>query len=327
VIYLILQTIYFNINLLNIMKNFNLIKTNLFFALSLSTVLAHAQNFTDGILMPSKTICGGVLLVQDQFDTYWEGTTKRINQNMGMMKMQAMVPMVNYGITNKLNVIAMLPYVRTSASAGVMSGWSGFQDMTIGLKYKALKINDFELIGTLSGTLPSNNYVAGHPMAIGNQCKALVGRAILHYLHPKGWTATAQGGYIARSNIKIDATHYFTTQVVNSNEVAMADQTHYSLRAGYYTYRFGIEGIAEQMTTHGGFDIRRNDMMFPSNKMDATRIGVITHYRIKPLKDLHLVANLSYTLDGKNVGQALTAQIGAFIAFDFKNKKFYEPLN
>jgi Putative MetA-pathway of phenol degradation len=310
------------IKILNIMKKINLIKNKLFLVLSLSTIVAQAQNFTDGIFMPNRTICAGALVVQDQFDHYWEGTTKRINQNMGVMRMQGIVPMANYGITDKLNVIAMLPYLRTNASAGVMSGWSGFQDMTIGLKYKALKINDFELIGTLSGTVPSNNYVAGHPLAIGNQCKAMIGRAILHYLHPKGWTATAQGGYIARSNIKIDATNYFTTQVINSNEVAMADQTHYSLRAGYYTYRFGIEGIAEQLTTHGGFDIRRNDMMFPSNKMDATRIGVITHYRIKPLKDLHLVANMSYTLDGRNVGQAVTTQIGAFIAFDFKNKKF-----
>ncbi|MEY4934971.1 MAG: hypothetical protein RIS64_1330 [Bacteroidota bacterium] len=306
------------------MKKSNLIKKTLLLTLGLLATVAQAQNFTDGILMPKHTICAGALAVQDQFDNYWEGATKRINQNMGVMKMQGMVPMVNYGITDKLNILAMLPYLRTSASAGVMSGWSGFQDMTIGLKYKALKINDFELIGTLSGTLPSNNYVAGHPLAIGNQCKAVIGRAILHYLHPKGWTATAQGGYIARSNIKIDATNYFTTQVVNSNEVAMADQSHYSLRAGYYTYRFGIEAIGEQLTTHGGFDIRRNDMMFPSNKMDATRIGVITHYRIKPLKDLHLVANMAYTLDGRNVGQALTTQIGAFIAFDFKNKKFIQ---
>ena len=312
------------IKFLSIMKKNNSIKNKLFLLFSLSTIVAQAQNFTDGILMPKNTICVGVLGVQDQFDNYWEGTTKRINQNMGVMKMQGIVPMMNYGITDKLNVLAMLPYLRTSASAGTMSGWSGFQDMTIGLKYKALKINNFKLIGTLSGTLPSNNYVAGHPMAIGNQCKAVIGRAIVHYLHPKGWTATAQGGYIARSNIKIDATNYFTTQAVNSNEVAMADQTHYSLRAGYYTYRFGIEAITEKLTTHGGFDIRRNDMMFPSNKMDATRIGVITHYRIKPLKDLHMVANMAYTLEGRNVGQALTAQIGAFIAFDFKNKKFME---
>jgi Putative MetA-pathway of phenol degradation len=315
---------YLNIKILSIMKKINSIKNKLFLVFQLLTIVAQAQNFTDGILMPNHTICAGVLGVQDQFDNYWEGTTQRMNQNMGVMKMQGIVPMVNYGITDKLNVLAMLPYLRTNASAGVMSGWSGFQDMTIGLKYKALKINDFELISTLNGTLPSNNYVAGHPLAIGNQCNAVIGRAILHYWHPKGWTATAQAGYIVRSNIKIDANNYFTTQVVNSNEVAMADQTHYSLRTGYYTYRFGIEAIAEQMTTLGGFDIRRNDMMFPSNKMDATRIGVITHYRIKPLKDLHLVANIAYTLEGRNVGQALTTQLGAFIAFDFKNKKVLE---
>lgn len=306
------------------MKKIKSIKNKLFLLFALSTMIAQAQNFTDGIFMPNRTICAGVLAVHDQFDHYWEGTTKRMNQNMGVMRMQGMVPMLNYGITDKLNILAMLPYLRTSASAGVMSGWSGLQDITIGLKYNALKINDFELIGTLSGTLPSTNYVAGHPLAIGNQCKAVIGRAILHYLHPNGWTATAQGAYIARSNIKIDANNYFTTQAVNSNEVAMADQTHYSLRGGYYTYRFGFEGIAEQLTTQGGFDIRRNDMMFPSNKIDATRIGFISHYRIKSLKDLHIVANVAYTLDGRNVGQALTTQIGAFLAFDFKNKKFID---
>lgn len=279
---------------------------------------AQAQTLNDGIMMPKKAICGGFLFMQDQFTNYWEGTTKRDNANMGKMTMQAVGVMANYGITDKLNVIASLPYVKTQASAGQMAGWSGFQDLTLALKYNILKIKDLDAIAIVGGSLPMTDYIAAHPFAIGTQSKTLFGRAMFHWLAEKGWTATAQGTYTLRSNIKIDGTNYYTDRNVNSNEVAISDTWQIGARAGYYSYRWALEGTFETGKTLGGFDIRRNDAMFPAaNRQEATRLGVMASYRIKPLHDIQIVANAAYTVSGRNVGQATSMAVGIMKAFGF----------
>lgn len=286
---------------------------------------AKAQTLSDGIYMPKNYFCGGFMVGQDQFDTYWEGTTKRQNANMGTMTMKSIGVMANYGISDKLNIIASLPYVKTQVSAGTMSGMSGIQDLTVALKYKALKISDLSANIIVGGNIPASDYVAAFPLAIGNQSKTLFGRAMLHYLNPQGLTATAHATYSRRSNIKIDASNYYTDKNIFSNEVEMPDVANVSFRAGYYSHRIEAEAYIEHNAVLGGFDIRRNDLMFPSNKMIATRVGINAFYRIKPLHDLQIVANYAYTLKGRNVGQATTMALGLMMAFDF-NKSSNNPV-
>lgn len=291
--------------------------TILFFLLPIFT---QAQSLSDGIYMPKNNLCGGVLLMQDQFKEYWEGTTKRDNLNMGTMTMQGVGIMAAFGISDKFNVVASLPYIKTNASAGTLSGMSGVQDLTLGLKYKVLKTKDLSANIIIGGSIPTTNYVAAFPLAIGNQSKTLFGRAMLHYLNDNGLTATAQGTYTLRSNIKIDATSYYTDRNIFSNEVAMPDVSNISLRGGYYTYRVEAEAYIEYNTTFGGFDIRRNDTMFPSNKMISTRVGVTAFYRIKPLHDLQVIANVAHTLSGRNVGKATSMSLGFMTILDFNKK-------
>ena len=241
---------------------------------------------------------------------------------MGTMTMQAVGIMANYGITDKLNVIASVPYIKTKASAGVMAGWSGIQDLTLGLKYNVLKMKNLDIVAIAAGSLPTTNYVAQHPFAIGTQCKMLYGRGMVHYLSDRGLTATAHGSYTLRSNIKIDATNYYTDKNVNSNEVAVSNAWQIGARAGFYSYRWALEGTIERAATTGGFDIRRNDMMFPAaNRQEATRIGFAASYRIKQIKDIQIVVDGAYTLAGRNVGQATSWAVGLAKAFDFKKKE------
>jgi hypothetical protein len=286
----------------------------------LSSILLKAQSLNDGIYMPKRNFCGGITLMQDQFENYWEGTTKRKNANMGTMSMKGIGIMSNYGIMDNLNIIASLPYLQTKASAGVMSGISGLQDLTLGLKYKVLKIKDLSANIIIGGTIPTNDYVAAYPMAIGTQSKTAFGRLMLHYLNEKGWTATAHGTYNLRSNITIDATNYYTDKNIFSNEVAMPNTTNLTLRGGYYTYRIAAEMFIENNNTLGGFDIRRNDMMFPSNKMKSTRIGFTGFYRVKSLHDLQIVINVAQTLSGRNVGETTSMALGFMVAFDWSKR-------
>ncbi len=74
--------------------------------------------------------------MHSSWNEYWEGTTKRENKNLGTVTNQSLMFMSNYGITDKLNVLATVPYVWTDASAGTLHGMKGFQDIDLDVKYE-----------------------------------------------------------------------------------------------------------------------------------------------------------------------------------------------
>jgi hypothetical protein len=229
--------------------------------------------------------------------------------------------MGNYGISNKLNVLFNLPYVKTKASAGQLHGMKGIQDLSLWVKW--LPVQQTVGKGTLSlfaiggYTLPASNYVADFlPMAIGLRSKTVSLRGMADYQLDK-WFATASATYNRRSNITIDREAYYTTEMHYSNEVKMPNATQYQLRAGYRTHRLIAEAIATRWETLGGFDITKNNMPFPSNNMDMTTAGVNLKYEFKKVMGLSLVGGGSYTLSGRNVGQSTSYYGGVFYAVNF----------
>ena len=78
------------------------------------------------------------------------------------------------------------------------------------------------------------------------------------------------GQYVQRSDITIDQNAYYTTQEIYSNQVYMPNANNISLSSGYQGKHFYGVAMISQATTLGGFDIRKNDMPFPSNRMNAT---------------------------------------------------------
>ncbi len=87
------------------------------------------------------------------------------------------------------------------------------------------------------------------------------------------------------------------------------------------------EALLSNWTTLGGFDITRNNMPFPSNKMNATTLGVSFKYTLKSFTNLSLLAGASTTLSGRNMGQATAYNAGAFYALYFKNRQPVQPNN
>jgi len=274
-----------------------------------------AQSLSDGIFMDKHYVCAGVQYNNDSWDEYWEGTLLRKNGNIGTITTQSAALMANYGILDQLNVIAMVPYVWTNASAGTLTGLKGVQDLTLGLKYKLLETEilkgkfSVQLIG--GGIIPLTNYVADFlPMSIGLHSKTLFGRSILHFSGAKHLSLLVSGTFMRRGNVEIDRTSYYTTHQVYSNQVDMPDAAQLAFRGGYYSYRWAAELIAEKNSTLGGFDIRRQDMPFLSNDMDATRVGITASYRLPFLADLQVIGTAMQTIDGRNVGKSLTWSVG-----------------
>ena len=84
----------------------------------------------------------------------------------------------------------------------------------------------------------------------------------------------ASATYVLRDNIKIYRTSYYTTEMHYTNEVKMPDAAQFNLRQGYRTQRLIAEALLSNWTTLGGFDITKNNMPFPSNKMNMTTAGI-----------------------------------------------------
>ncbi|MDF2187013.1 hypothetical protein [Paraflavitalea sp. CAU 1676] len=299
--------------------------------LTLAQSKASAQTEIDGIMMEKKNLCIGPMYSHSSWTEYWEGTNKRNNENLGRVTTQMFSIMGNYGITDKLNVLFGAPYVATKASAGTLHGMEGVQDLNLWVKWmpieKTIGKGEFSAYAIGGYSFPLTNYAADFlPLSIGLRSRNLSLRAMADY--QLGWFyVTASATYIQRSNIKIDRTAYYTTEMHLTNEVDMPDAASFNFRTGYRHGDWVAEAVVDNWTTLGGFDITRNNMPFPSNEMNATRVGVNLKYEVPAIAGFSLTGGGNYVVAGRNVGQATTVYGGIFYILNFTGKKASKPSN
>lgn len=283
---------------------------------------SNAQMMNDGIFMAKGNLCGGVTYTNDSWNKYWEGSLLRENKNIGTITTQSVALMGNYGISDKFNVMFSLPYITTKASEGVLQGMNGVQDLTMSVKYRMVQAGNLSIIGSVGGSIPTNNYVADFmPLSIGTQSKTAFGRGILYYTLPANLALTVNGTYTARANVRVDREMYYTDRSYFTNEMIMPDIVNVGAKFGHYSYRWQLEGTYDQQITQGTLDIRRNDMPGLCTKFDFTRVGFIAAYRVPALKDLQIMVTGGKVLSGRNVGESVTYSIGISKYIDFRKNK------
>lgn len=294
-------------------------------ALALTAGGLRAQTDEDAIMMAKKNFCVGGMYGYSKWNNYWEGTFKRNNKNLGDVSTQMVGFMGAYGVTSKLNLLINLPYVSTHATAGTLHGQHGLQDLSLWAKWIPFEKdlgNGTISVYTLGGlSFPTTNYIADFlPLSIGLHSTNLTGRLMVDYQLGR-FFATASGSYIYRNNITIDRTSYYTTTQHNTNKVEMPDVAMEQFRTGYRSTYLIAEAIVSNTNTLGGFDIRKNDMPFPSNKMNSTSVGFNVKYTFKKVEGLSLIADGSYVVAGRNVGQSTMFGGGVFYVLDFTSSK------
>lgn len=294
------------------------------FCITAAVGTVKAQTDIDAIMMGKKQLCIGPMYSYSSWKNYWEGTLKRDNQNLGTVSTQMFSVMGAYGITDKLNVLFGAPYVKTKASAGTLHGMKGVQDLNLWVKWMPIEkeIGKGTLsLYTIGGvSFPLTNYVADFlPLSIGLRSKTASARLMLDYQW-KNIFATVSGTYVVRDNIEIDRTSYYTDHLIASNEVEIPDASNFNFRAGYRSDKLIAEAVLNKWTTLGGFDITRNNMPFPSNRMNATTAGVNVKYVVTKDHALSIVAGGNTTVSGRNVGQATTYYGSVFYIIQFGKK-------
>jgi hypothetical protein len=277
---------------------------------------AYAQMPHDAIYMMKKSICSGLMYSNTSWTKYWEGGLFRDNPNIGKNVTQSYNFMAAYGVTNKLNMIVNVPYISTHNSKGNLMGQQGLQDISIFIKYKALDKKDLSLHGVIGGSVPMRNYVPDFlPMSIGLGCKTAMARIIADYQLESGFYLTMSGSYHLRSNITLDKDSYQAYgKVYNTNEVQMPNTIDAALRLGYLKNKIQAEAFYTYSSCTSGDNIRRNDMPFPTNNMQASQIGIYGKYQPK---SLGFMTQVAYTLDGLNVGRSLMYMAGLSYQLNF----------
>jgi len=280
----------------------------------------NAQNIDDVFMMNKYQTCDGLMASTSSFDHYWEGNLKRNNLNIGTVTSQSLAFMGVYGISDHFNILVGLPYIKTKASAGTLHGLEGVQDLSISLKYQGLDIksgaSEFRIFGVGGISVPASNYLADYlPLSIGLKSRTLSLRLLGDYQF-RHFFFTGSFFYNLRSTIAIDRNSYYTTELHLTDQVSMPNVDGFTLRSGFRSTHLVLEAIFQNYNTLGGFDIRRNDNPFPSNRMNWTSLGMNIKYEFtKPLNGITIYGGGNYVLDGRNVGQSKTFDLGLFYAF------------
>ena len=297
----------------------------------LAPLMSVAQTDIDAIMMEKNAFCVGPMYSHSSWKNYWEGELKRNNENLGTVSTQMFGVMGNYGLTRKINLLFGVPYVKTKASAGTLHGMKGIQDLSLFVKWRPYQWKmgggKLSLFGIAGVSIPLGDYTPDFlPLSIGLHSKTALARVMVDY-QTGNWFGTASGTYVYRDNIEIDRPAYYTTELHLTNEVEMPNASNINVRAGFRNHRLIAEAVANVWTTHGGFDITRNNMPFPSNRMNAITVGPNIKYVIPSLPQLSIVAGGTVTVAGRNVGQATTIYGSFFYVFDMgkKTKKSAQP--
>lgn len=276
-----------------------------------------AQTIDDGMLFPRRALSAGVVYAHEAWSQYWEGTLKRENGNIGTVTTQRVSWTAGYGVTDRLSVMVVLPYVSTRASQGPLHGMSGVQDFMLAAKYQILAtpLTDRGTLRALvvaAAGIPATNYTPDfQPLSIGLASRQMSGRFTLNFQARDGWFLNGSAGYTWRANVKLDRPAYYTNgQLYLTDEVAMPDVVDYSIGAGFQRGRLCIPVSLSQQRTRGGSDIRRQDAPFVSNRMDFVKAGAMVMYRGIRLGASHIVS-------GRNVGQATEVKGGLVYTFHF----------
>ncbi len=284
----------------------------------------HAQTIDDGIMLGKHELLTGNFYSWDTWDEYWEGTLKRTNGNIGTITTEVNTIAANYGVFDRFNLIGTVPYVWTRSSQGVLHGIEGFQDLTLAAKWSVLEkpmtsAGTLRTIVVVSAGIPMTDYnLELLPLSIGLGSTRVSWRGTVNYQSTPGWYLTGSTAYTMRSKVQLDRPYFFTNdEFVMSDRVDMPNTFDLMASAGYMKSNGFMTSVSfTQQRTLGGGDIRRQDMPFVSNRMNAFRAGGMVMYPIPKLESLAVHFGVGHTFDGRNVGEATTVTTGLQYTFN-----------
>jgi hypothetical protein len=278
---------------------------------------ASAQNLEDAEMLKRHEVHASVMYGSESWSEYWEGTLRRSNGNIGTVTTRSVAAHLGVGVTERLTVIGALPYVWTEASQGVLHGMSGRQDFTLLAKYRVANPllagrARLKVLAVGGVSTPTSDYTPDFlPLSIGLHSKSAITRLAAHLQDRSGWFLDGYAERVWRSTVTLDRDSYFTDgQYYETNEVAMPDVAMYRATLGWQRGAWCIPVGLTTRRTLGGGDIRRQDMPFVSNRMNATMAHAEVMYFLPGVSNLRLDLGAAHTITGRNVGRSTSFMTG-----------------
>ncbi len=285
-----------------------------------------AQTPADAVMMNPGEMCFDVSFGYSTWNEYWEGDSLRDNGNIGTMTTTTYAGGFMLGIMDRVNILAMLPYIKNAPSAGVVADVQDFQDISVFVKAllleKQLGKGNFKTLASVGYSTPLVDYVPDAAYPIGLACPDAIFRGITQYDADMGLYARLDAAYHLRGTAALERSYYYTTQSYYGDEVDMPNALDYNATVGYITKnkKFQAEAAFNGLTTFNGFDIRRQDGVFPSNDFESMRVGLNFDYYDLLTKGLAVHLNTGYVLAGSNIGKATMITGGVSYQFQLWNR-------
>jgi hypothetical protein len=232
----------------------------------------------------------------ESYDQFWVGTAKLSVPDIGTTTTTSFALWLRYGLTDRLAVIANVPYIEVTSDGLAGFEDSGLQDLSGLLVFKALEsgsANRHRLVVGVGGRTELSDYQANSPVSIGDGTTDVLLRAVYQFEH-RGFYLAQQVGYDLRGGDAPDGLPLYT-------------------EVGNTWGRFTLDGFYLRYVARGGTDIGDPGFTFPSNKDETVRIGAKVFARVSDV--FGVFASGFSTLDGRNSGDATGYSLGITYRF------------
>ncbi|WP_373330961.1 transporter [Salmonirosea aquatica] len=298
----------------------------LLFAAWGALIPAQGQTPSDAIMMPARNACLLANYNYGQFDQYWEGDRLRGNLTIATVKRTTVLPMVAVGITDKLNLYAGVPYVKTLSTdpnGGKFAGAQGFQDLGLALKYEVLKKvtskGELSVLGTVGYSTPITNYLPDYmPYSLGFGAPEVALRGIVQYKMAQGLYFRAALAHLWRGYAEAERDYYYNNGSYYTSwmDVPNAWSAEGILGAWLLDYSLRIELSYSNLKSTSGDDIRAYNAPQPTNRVVMGQAGLMAQYYLPPAKKLGVLVYHNQALTGLNAPKI--KNFGAGITYQFK---------
>lgn len=230
----------------------------------------------------------------ESYDEFWRGETRVSNPGVGEVETRSLTLWGRYGLTDRMALVANLPWVDAEGD-----GLGGFEDSGISDLVALLKVRlaDFpgghSLTGAAGLRTDVGDYEANAPVSLGDGTTDGLFRLV--YQFQRGaFYVSQQAGFDLRGG---DAPDGFPLH------------TEVGYRVGPTTFNaFYTRYVAD-----GGTDIGDPGFTFPSNQEEYQRLGGRAYVRLGGTYGV--AAGAFTTLDGRNTGDATGVSLGVVANF------------
>jgi hypothetical protein len=224
----------------------------------------------------------------ESYDEFWVGTTKVADPGVGEVETTSLSLWGRYGFTDRLAVVANLPYVDVTSDG--LGGFedSGLQDLSVLGLVRLVASGPHSLTGGAGLSTPVQNYRGNHPVSLGDDSTDALFRLVYQF-HSGPFYVSQQVGYDLRGDDVPDGFPLYT-------------------EAGYTHGRVTFSGSYKRYVADGGSDIGDPGFTFPGNQEELERLGGKVYARLTPRWGV--AAGAFTTLDGRNTGDASGYSLG-----------------